>query len=160
MKKSYQWQSHIRTQRKWQKGKMEGPHGYNTRSDFGYFSEDLYKTKAGKFFSARRGARQQPLRKPRICAGWGEKIIPLTIAEAQEWAEENLDGDEYSEIFGEPEEAAENKTALNITISAELKSSLDRQRFGNREEYFPNHHGGFRKGGLSNAENYRKKHKA
>lgn len=32
------------------------------------------------------------------------KIIPLSIEEAKEWAEENLSGDEYEYIFGEVEE--------------------------------------------------------
>ncbi len=34
----------------------------------------------------------------------GEEIIPLTVGEAQEWAERYLDADEYEEIFGEVEE--------------------------------------------------------
>ncbi|WP_019777168.1 hypothetical protein [Streptococcus sobrinus] len=31
----------------------------------------------------------------------GEKIVPLTDKEAQEWAEENLEADEVIELFGE-----------------------------------------------------------
>lgn len=34
----------------------------------------------------------------------GEKIIPLSENEAKEWAERNLDVEEYEAIFGEVEE--------------------------------------------------------
>ena len=36
--------------------------------------------------------------------GWGDEIIPLTKKKAKQWAEWNLDGDEYEAIFGEVEE--------------------------------------------------------
>ena len=42
--------------------------------------------------------------------GPGEKIMPMTMDEAQSWAEEHLDGDDYIAIFGEPEEGKQNKT--------------------------------------------------
>ena len=34
----------------------------------------------------------------------GEEIIPLTVEEAQEWAERYLDADEYQQLFGEVKE--------------------------------------------------------
>lgn len=42
-----------------------------------------------------------------------EEIIPMTVEEAKAWAEEKLDGDEYIDIFGDPEENNEKAT---ITI--------------------------------------------
>lgn len=39
-----------------------------------------------------------------------------------------LSADEYSSIFGDPEEAGDSKTALNITVSAECKAILARMR--------------------------------
>jgi hypothetical protein len=35
---------------------------------------------------------------------YGEKIIPLSEDEAKEWVEENMDVDDYIELFGECEE--------------------------------------------------------
>ena len=34
----------------------------------------------------------------------GQEIQPLTLQEAQEWAEEHLDADEYEQVFGAVEE--------------------------------------------------------
>ena len=34
----------------------------------------------------------------------GSKIMPLTVEEAKEWAEEHLNADTYIELFGEVEE--------------------------------------------------------
>ena len=36
--------------------------------------------------------------------GGGEEIRPLTLQEAQKWAEKHLDADEYEQVFGEVEE--------------------------------------------------------
>ena len=36
--------------------------------------------------------------------GGGERITPLSVKEAKAWAENNLNYDQYVEIFGEPEE--------------------------------------------------------
>jgi hypothetical protein len=43
--------------------------------------------------------------------------MPLTLEEAQEWAEKYLDADEYEEIFGEVDEAGEKKQAM-FSLSA------------------------------------------
>lgn len=86
-------------------------------NDFAYCSEDLYRTKSGNFFLHGEGG---PLSKYAQSSGnstgWGEKIVPLTYDDAQEWAEKHLDGDDYINIFGEPEES-DDKSALNVRIS-------------------------------------------
>lgn len=85
-------------------------------NDFGYCSEDLYRTKSGNFFLHGEGG---PLSKYAQSSGnstgWGERIVPLTYEEAQAWAEKHLDGDNYINIFGEPEEGDDK--ALNVKIS-------------------------------------------
>ena len=53
----------------------------------------------------------------------GEKIIPLSVGKAREWAEEHLDADEYAGIFGIPDEG-EDTAALNIEIDAALMARL------------------------------------
>lgn len=70
--------------------------------DFGYVREVLHRKKTGEFFLYGEGG-------PHTCyaahcggnSGYGEQIRPLAEAEARKWAEENLTGEEYEEIFGE-----------------------------------------------------------
>ena len=45
----------------------------------------------------------------------GERIIPLSLEAAQEWAEKHLDGDEYEEIFGAVEED-ESKKVVTFSL--------------------------------------------
>lgn len=101
-------------------------------SAFNYFCETLYRKKTGEFFLHGEGNAAS---KYALSCGqneWcgGEKIIPLTYADAQEWAEEHLDGNEYIEIFGEPEEDGSIE-ALNIRISSAKLGKL-RQVAGKR----------------------------
>lgn len=84
-------------------------------NDFGYYSEDLYQKRTGEFF---------------ICGIGGaftkydgvETITPVSYEDAQRWAEEHLDGDDYIEIFGEPEESTDKMTiSLSLTETAVAK---------------------------------------
>lgn len=87
-------------------------------SDFHWFCETLYRTKSGNFFL--HGDGNAASKYSRSCGQneWcsDEKIVPLSYDEAQEWAEKHLDGDDYINIFGEPEES-NDKLALNVRIS-------------------------------------------
>ncbi len=58
----------------------------------------------------------------------GERIIPLTPTAAAEWAEEKLDGDDYMKIFGEPDEASDDKEALILSISGTVRAKLERMQ--------------------------------
>ena len=75
-------------------------------NDFCYFCETLYRKRSCEYFLEGHGAANSKYGV--LCAGamrcYGEKIMPLTEAEAREWAEEHLDADEYEAIFGECEE--------------------------------------------------------
>ena len=97
------------------------------RNDFNYYEEELYKKKTGEFFLYGEGNAASPYRRSCGQNEWcgGEKIVPLTFKEAQEWAEKHLDGDEYCAIFGEPDEDAEDVT-LGIAVSAEAAAKLRR----------------------------------
>lgn len=91
------------------------------RNDFGYWEEELYRKRTGEFFLYGWGGPASRYSKSAGLNSWsgGEKIRPLTIEEAQKWAEENLDGDEYEEIFGEVTELEEKKTvALSLSLAA------------------------------------------
>ena len=73
--------------------------------DFSHFVETLYRKKTGEFFlhgdgggMTRYAAIEQDGRTR------GEKIFPLTEAEAKDWMEKYATVDEYVAVFGEPEE--------------------------------------------------------
>lgn len=87
-------------------------YSYGYPRDFEHWEETLYRKSTGEFFLHGEGG---PSSKYAESAGgncWtgGEKIIPLTLDEAKQWAEKHLDGDEYEEIFGEVEESTEKRT--------------------------------------------------
>lgn len=97
------------------------------RNDFHYYEEELYKKKTGEFFLYGEGNAASPYSRSCGQNEWcgGEKIVPLTFKEAQEWAEKHLNGDDYCDIFGEPDEDAEDVT-LGIAVSAEAAAKLRR----------------------------------
>lgn len=98
------------------------------RSDFHYYEEELYRKKTGEFFLYGEGNAASPYSRRCGQNEWcgGEKIVPLTFKEAQEWAEKHLDGDEYCAIFGEPDESGESVT-LGIQVSAAAAAKLKRE---------------------------------
>jgi hypothetical protein len=100
--------------------------GLNT-NDSGYCGEDLYLTKSGAYFLHGEGGGSSRYGEWHgNTGGWGEQIVPLTLAEAMEWAENRLSGEEYSNIFGEPEEAGDGREALMLSVSAATKAKLRR----------------------------------
>ena len=74
-------------------------------TDFAYCSEDLYRSRSGRYFLHGDGGANSRYGK-RIGNDLigGEDIIPMALAEAVKWAEEHLDGDAYAAAFGEPED--------------------------------------------------------
>ena len=54
----------------------------------------------------------------------GAKIIPMTVKEAEKWAQEHLDTDEYDALFGE---IAEDET-LELVAYRIKKSNAERVR--------------------------------
>ena len=86
--------------------KFIGHAGYSHPSDLDYWSENLYVKKTGEFFIHGEGGARSRYGRQTSQNWWsgGEKIRPLSLKEAQEWAEKYLDGDKYEEIFGKIEE--------------------------------------------------------
>ena len=73
--------------------------------DFSYMEEALYQKKTGEFFLyGYGGALTGYAKRTGDSRGEGEKITPLSVDEAKEWAEDHLDADEYVNIFGDMEE--------------------------------------------------------
>ena len=89
-------------------------------NDFNHCEETLYQKRTGEFFLfGEGGARTQYAeRVDNNCWSAGEDIIPLSYEDAQKWAEEHLDADDYEEIFGEVTEDGSKKTiAVNLSVS-------------------------------------------
>ena len=88
---------------------------YSNRRDFHYWCETLYRKNTGEYFLHGEGG---PDSRYAVTVGqneWsgGEKIIPLTIEKAKEWAEKYLDADEYEKIFGAVEET---KKTISLSL--------------------------------------------
>lgn len=98
-------------------------------SDFRRCEEDLYKNTKGAYFLVGEGG---PMSKYSITHGnttsGNAELIPMTATEAQEWAEEHLDADEYEAEFGVQEEAAPSdlttRERVNLTLDSELMTRL------------------------------------
>ena len=104
-----------------------GSTGHGYPGDLEYWTEELYRKKTGEFFLYGEGG---PMSKYSRRIGeneWsgGEEIRPLSLKEAQEWAEEYLDGDEYEKVFGAIEE---DKSQISTWISNTLKNAADELR--------------------------------
>lgn len=103
---------------------------YNDR-DLNCYIETLYRTKAGKYFLHGEGNAMSQYAE---CYGanswgWGAKIIPMTEAEAQQWASEHLDADEYDAIFGADELESTSITAI---LPEDLLAKLDETKTARR----------------------------
>jgi len=73
------------------------------RSDFGWWSEELYKTKrSGAYFLAGEGHARSQYATNLGGGSWGagEKITPMTRAEALAWCEQHYLTDEIEAEFG------------------------------------------------------------
>lgn len=94
-------------------------------NDFHYYQEELYRKKTGEFFLYGSGNAASPYSERCGMNEWcgGSKIVPLSFKEAQEWAEKHLDGEEYCDIFGEPDEDAED-VLLGVRVSAAAAHKL------------------------------------
>ena len=79
---------------------------YGSWRDFSHYEETLYRKKTGEYFLHGKGGAMTHYAVSESQNSWtgGEKIIPLTEAEARAWSENNLTCEAYESIFGEVEE--------------------------------------------------------
>ena len=98
------------------------------KSEFSWYCETLFQKKTGEFFLHGEGNATSPYGKSCGQNEWcsGEEIKPLTYEEAQKWAEDHLDGEDYCAIFGEPDEDAEDEK-MTVRLSAAAASKLARE---------------------------------
>ena len=107
---------------------------YGNPRDLQYFTEHLYRKKTGEYFLYGEGGA---MTKYAVSSGqnsWcgGEKIIPLILSAAQEWAEKYCDGNEYEKIFGEVEE---DRVQVSLWISQSNKSIADDLKASKKTTY-------------------------
>ena len=106
--------------------KMMAVNAYGRVGDFSHWEEELYKTKSGKFFLYGEGGASSKYGVWEGNEGRGdEKIMPMSVDEAKEWAENALNGDEYENIFGDVEE---NTIQINATITDQQKEKLEAKK--------------------------------
>ena len=81
--------------------KFLGYVGYSHPGDFSFWKETLYIKKTGEFFLHCIGGAMSRYARRIGLDEWtgGEEIHPLSPEEAQKWAEENLEAEEYEAIF-------------------------------------------------------------
>ena len=93
-------------------------------NDFHYYEEELYLKKTGEFFLYGHGNGLSPYAKRYIDGmGQGEKIIPLTDQQARKWAEENMDPDDYMELFEVDEDSS---ARFHFKLPAGLKAEFEK----------------------------------
>lgn len=90
-----------------------------------YVHEELYCKRTGEYFLYGEGGPMTQYSHSLGDNSWsgGEQIIPLSFAKAREWGEEHLSTEDYAEVFGLPDEDAED-VALNIMIPARLMAQI------------------------------------
>ena len=106
------------------------------RRDFNYIEESLYLTKSGKYFLHGEGGGNSRYGEWHgNTGGAGEQIMPLEFDEARQWAENKLEVDEYEQIFGEVEEASDERLPRTFTLSVQAIGKLDRIKQESGESY-------------------------
>lgn len=96
-------------------------------NDLDYFREQLFCKRNGEFFLYGSGNARSQYGHQYSQNSWegGALISPLSLIEAQKWAEENLSGDEYKKIFGA---AQKDKIQISGWIGPDIKARLDKAK--------------------------------
>lgn len=100
-------------------------HGEGPR-DFHYYCESLYCKRTGEYFIAGEGGPMTKYSRATGQNSWsgGEKIFPLSYAEAKDWAEHEMGADEYEAEFGKVSE--EDTVHLHISLPADVADRIRR----------------------------------
>ena len=100
-------------------------HGY--KNEFSYYEETLYCKRTGEYFLYGYGHGDSKYAE-RGFGGWGpgEGIMPMTYEQARQWAERNLEADEYEREFGEVPESDGEDVVLSVRVSPATRDILRR----------------------------------
>lgn len=96
--------------------------------DFNHMEETLYRKKTGEYFLHGEGGPMTQYAQATGTNNWsgGERIMPLSFAEARKWGEDHLTGDEYEAIFGEITEDA-SRMQVTYSLSASTVETIRRR---------------------------------
>lgn len=107
--------------------KLVGTYETGYIGDFDWRNEKLYQKTTGEFFLAGEGgARTHWSRRTIDGYSSGEGILPLTLDEAREWAEEHLSVKEVEKLFRTPSEAETGKKIQSFSLSQTAIAGLKR----------------------------------
>lgn len=96
-------------------------------TDFNHLTETLYRKKTGEYFLHGEGGAMTRYSEARgDMRGGGEVIVPLTYAEAQEWAERHMTSDAYVAEFGDPGEGEGEDVRFTVLLSPGVHEKLRR----------------------------------
>lgn len=108
--------------------KLVGTYETGYIGDFDWRNEKLYMKSTGEFFLAGKGgARTHWSRRTIDGYSGGSGILPLTLDEAREWAEEHLTQAEVEELFQIPKEDVDSgKKIQTFSLSQTAIAGLKR----------------------------------
>lgn len=107
--------------------KLVGEYETGYIGDFDWVNEKLYQKATGEFFLAGKGGARTRW-STRTIDGYasGDGILPLTLEEAREWAEEHLSVKEVENLFRIPSDAETGKKIQTFSLSQTAIAGLKR----------------------------------
>lgn len=107
--------------------KLVGTYETGYIGDFDWRNEKLYMKSTGEFFLAGKGgARTRWASRTIDGFSSGDGILPLTLDEAREWAEEHLSVKEVENLFRIPSDAETGKKIQSFSLSQTAIAGLKR----------------------------------
>lgn len=99
-----------------------------TYRDFDYIRESLYRKRTGEYFFHGEGGAMTRYAERGDLGSWssGEVIEPMAYEAAREWAEKNLDAEEYEREFGVVDDDAD-EVVMTVRVAASVKAAVDRE---------------------------------
>lgn len=96
--------------------------------DFSAVEETLYQKKTGEFFLHGWGGANTQYAEPAGTNWWssGARIMPLSFAEAREWAEKHLSAEAFEGTFGAVAED-ESRVQVCYSLSAQAAETVKRR---------------------------------
>ena len=112
-----------------------GGYSHLKPGDFAYYSENLYKTRSGKYFIHGVGGSASIYAEQVSQNEWeaGKTIFAVSMERAKDWAEENLDCDTYIEIFGDPGEVEQKIMTFSLDTNVESLLRAEQEKTGKSE---------------------------
>jgi hypothetical protein len=87
-----------------------------------YIHEQLFRKRNGEYFLERENGEYVD------DLFYSDDIAPLSYEDAQQWAKERLDADEYIAAFGDPGEGDEDSLGrLQVKVPARTLAAIDKQ---------------------------------